>query len=269
MNRKLLFVAAASLAAAALADGVAMEGAATGGRRKANAEEREAERIAELRENGGRLDRIPDGPEFVVADMREASSDNAPGRVAETIRTMFKIAATNIVVADDAASPLEAAMRLRKERKALLAVLICGGNAGPALSVYPEERVAVVDAAAAARFSEDTDAEVRIVKECWRAIGFLCGAGYSTNDASVMQPVGSPLELDTVEWQVISPMQFQQMGRFLKKYGAKRGRRTTYRKAVQEGWAQPPTNDYQRAIWDEIHSATNAAATKAAAKAAE
>lgn len=36
-------------------------------------------------------------------------------------------------------------------------------------------------------------------------------------------------------------------------------RRTTYRSALNEGWAPPPTNDAQRAIWDKFHSATNIA----------
>lgn len=250
----ILFFLTTAVSVAALADG-----AATGARRppKASAEERAAEREEELRETGGRLDCIPDGPTFVIADARESPSDNAPGRVAEVIRGMLKIAATN--VADSVSgSPFEAALRLRKGHKALMAVLVCAGDVAlPALAVYPEERVAVVNATAATRFASGAEGEVRIIKECWRGIGFIAGAGYSANNGSVMQPIGSPLELDAVEWQVISPMQFQQMGKFLNKYGAKRGRRTTYRRAVEEGWAPPPTNDYQRVIWDAAHSSTN------------
>ena len=30
--------------------------------------------------------------------------------------------------------------------------------------------------------------------------------------------------------------------------------RTVYRRAVQEGWAPAPTNEYQKAIWDEVHA---------------
>ena len=39
-------------------------------------------------------------------------------------------------------------------------------------------------------------------------------------------------------------------------------RKAQYIVAVREGWAPPPTNDIQRAIWDEIHSKTNAPAAK-------
>ena len=52
--------------------------------------------------------------------------------------------------------------------------------------------------------------------------------------------------------------------------GMKPIRRTTYRNAVREGWAPPPTNDFQRAVWDEIKgAATNAPPAKATAPAAQ
>ena len=47
-------------------------------------------------------------------------------------------------------------------------------------------------------------------------------------------------------------------------------RRTTYKTACEEGWAPPPTNDFQRAIWDAAKAAaTNAPPAKAAAPAAQ
>lgn len=35
--------------------------------------------------------------------------------------------------------------------------------------------------------------------------------------------------------------------------GLSQAYRTTYKKAVQEGWAHTPTNEFQQAIWDSIH----------------
>ena len=44
-------------------------------------------------------------------------------------------------------------------------------------------------------------------------------------------------------------------------------RRTTYKTACEEGWAPPPTNDFQRAIWDAAKAAaTNAPAATPSAK---
>ena len=136
---------------------------------------------------------------------------------------------------------------------------------GPALCVYPEERVAVVNAA---RLSigvlEDEEREVRVVKEIWRSIGFLTGVGYASTPQSVMQPVVSPVELDVNEWQIINPMDFNQIGQFSAKFGGVRGRRVFYRNAVREGWAPPPTNDIQRTVWERV-MAEKAAATNAPA----
>ena len=43
-------------------------------------------------------------------------------------------------------------------------------------------------------------------------------------------------------------------------------RRTTYKVACEEGWAPPPTNNFQRAIWDATKAATNAPAATPPAK---
>ena len=238
--------------------------------RKMTAEERRAEREEHLREIGGYLDFIPESPSVLVVDARKTPDTTVPGRVRSVMNGMFKLAATNIVVAlGEKECPGTRGGELRKEGRHLLAIVISNcGKDKPALVVFPEERVAVVNEDAAVKFAHGEEANIRLVKECWRGIGFITGAGYSQNDAGVMQPVGSPLELDAVEWQVIHPMSFQQMSKFFKKYGAKRGRRTTYLRACEEGWAPAPTNDYQRAIWDEVKSAaaTNAPSATPPAK---
>ena len=37
-------------------------------------------------------------------------------------------------------------------------------------------------------------------------------------------------------------------------YGITPWYQTTYHKAVEEGWAPAPTNEYQKAIWDKVHA---------------
>ena len=61
-------------------------------------------------------------------------------------------------------------------------------------------------------------------------------------------------ELDGVAYQVMQPMNFQRMYSGMGRFGITRERRVPYRVAVQEGWAAQPTNDYQKAIWQEIHA---------------
>ncbi|MBR1921832.1 MAG: hypothetical protein IJ829_07530, partial [Kiritimatiellae bacterium] len=127
------------------------------------------------------------------------------------------------------------------------------------LTVCPEERVAVVNAARYADGGDDPlAAEVRVHKELWRALGFVAGIGYAPFANDVRQPVFSTRELDGLEYQVMQPMNFQKMYASLAKLGVTRGRRVPYRLAVQEGWAPPPTNDYQRAVWDDVRAVPKA-----------
>lgn len=37
----------------------------------------------------------------------------------------------------------------------------------------------------------------------------------------------------------------------MNRFGVKKPRRIAYRQAVIEGWALPPTNDYQKVVWQE------------------
>ena len=70
----------------------------------------------------------------------------------------------------------------------------------------------------------------------------------------IVLPVFSVKELDGLTYQVMQPMNFQKMYSTLSKLGVTRSRRIPYRVAVQEGWAANPTNDYQKAVWKEVHS---------------
>ena len=36
--------------------------------------------------------------------------------------------------------------------------------------------------------------------------------------------------------------------------GCQHGKRAVYRKACMDGWAPAPTNEYQKAIWDQVHA---------------
>ena len=195
--------------------------------RKLTPEEIAKEDEEYFRATGGAIEVAPAGPAVTIVDMRKNPLPAAPDRVVKILGSMYRFPATNMV------GTLEA-------------------DSCPSLTVCPEERVAVVNADKATQFATGTDADVRLIKEMWRAVGFISGAGFSPNDTSVMQPVGSPLELDTVEWQVIHPSAYQNMSKFFKKYGVKRGHSVTYKKACLEGWAPAPTNDYQRAIFEAV-----------------
>jgi hypothetical protein len=82
-----------------------------------------------------------------------------------------------------------------------------------------------------------------------------------------MQPIFSVAELDACSYPYIQPMSFARMNTYYKHFGVTRPRRVAYRQAIKEGWAAAPTNDYQRAVWEEektntVHKAVSPAATK-------
>ena len=93
----------------------------------------------------------------------------------------------------------------------------------------------------------------RIEKEVLRALGYALGCGNSSVTPCVMSNVGSLEDLDSLQ-MLMGP---ESLGKTLHNAG-KRGceprKYVSYRKACQEGWAPAPTNDVQKAIWDQVHT---------------
>ena len=214
-----------------------------------------------MKKTGGLLDVSPSGPEVLLVDARAV-----PGTAADQVVEVFGRAAKMRVRAAKIARGPETALAMAQkqlaENGALMVVLVADEKTAPALAVYPEERVAVVNAD---RLGEGVPApakEVRIIKELWRGLGMIGGAGYSTQDNCVMQPVFSLKELDETKFQVMQPINYPKMYKMFNKFGVKRARRIPYRLAVREGWANAPTNDYQKAIWDEEMAKKKEAANK-------
>ena len=80
------------------------------------------------------------------------------------------------------------------------------------------------------------------------------GAGVSQYKVSPMQPVSKPADLDDIIKPVVTMDSGMSMNRNLESIGVTKAKMTTYLKACQEGWAPAPTNQYQRAIWTNVHS---------------
>ena len=80
----------------------------------------------------------------------------------------------------------------------------------------------------------------------------LCGAASSRFKGNIMD-VTKLEDLDLIEDGL--PMDnISSMAQHLQKLGLTRERIVPYRKAVQEGWAPAPTNEYQKAVWDKVHA---------------
>lgn len=205
-----------------------------------------------LKKTGGFVEVEAKGTSVIVVDTRERPA-GAPVQFEDVFASLSK---TNVKVER---SPLKAGETAFGRAAAALsdgnvgyAIAIVENDTDRGLTVYPEDRIAVINASRYRGGDDPLKPETRLHKEIWRALGFVAGIGYAPFPNDVLQPVFSVAELDGLTYQVMQPMNFQKMYSALSKLGVTRSRRLPYRIAVQEGWAPAPTNDVQKAIWEKV-----------------
>jgi len=189
----------------------------------------------------------------IVSTLRE----DPAGGLAALAAEMSKVTHLPVLVQDRAGAKtadLNAFAAEVMKRGEVGAVIICHEAKGQAaLLVAPEDRWVAVNAAALR--TAGVSGEVfsgRVRKELWRALGYLMGAANSNFENCLLRPVFSPDGLDALKASTLCPEPFN---KFLAQAGAlgiQPVRTVTYRKACEEGWAPAPTNDFQRAIWEEV-----------------
>ena len=205
-----------------------------------------------LKKTGGFIHQAAEGPQTLLVDARAK-----PTATLDEVARVYKLAThLDAQVAKEArgdAAPLDFAKAKMSAAKPLMLVMVVDGvPSQPILSVFPEERVGIVNADKLKGGDDPSAPEMRVMKETWRAIGFVGGLGFSPAENDIMQPLYSLKELDANRYPFIQPMNMARMYKMWKRFGVKKERRIPYRVAVQEGWASPPTNEYQRAVWDQV-----------------
>lgn len=126
------------------------------------------------------------------------------------------------------------------------AVFIVDDASLPISLIAPEARWGVLNVSA-------IDAGPRFDKAFARTAIATFGGGVSQYKSSPMQPVFGPADLDKVIGDSVTFDAQACVLTNLKQLGVTQSKKTTYRKACEEGWAAQPTNDYQKAIWKEVH----------------
>ena len=128
----------------------------------------------------------------------------------------------------------------------------------PALLVAPENRWALVNIAVIAKEQRQAFFEARVKKELSRGFAYLCGAANSQFPMALTRGIVDQSDLD-VNMDYRLPVDiFQRFRPYMETLGVKPEIQVIYRKAVQEGWAPDPTNEYQKAVWDKIHATPTA-----------
>jgi len=221
-------------------------------------ERREKQRENFLRTTGGILydERSGVGKIAVIDAQKSVSGDFVAQRVAK-IRQSIAIA----VVYSKVQKPVDLSnlASLVAEAKGNLSVVLVENPSFPALVSLPEQKCVVVNVSALLKDKPSEEkARSRVAKELSRAVCFAFVIPYGNAAGSVMDPVASMADLDKILVEDILVAQRAHIDRASARFGIKTFKRASYRDACQQGWAPAPSNDYQRAIWKEVHEPPSA-----------
>lgn len=123
----------------------------------------------------------------------------------------------------------------------------------PMSMVAPESRWALMNVAPL-KSEKKAFFEARVKKETFRVLSYLLGVAGSKYQQCITGCVTKAEDLDDI-LEVKMPLEFEQrFERYLPGLGIVPWEKVSYKKACQEGWAPAPTNEYQKAIWDKVHT---------------
>ncbi len=161
-----------------------------------------------------------------------------------------------VVKGEGGFSPKDALARKRRAAANAAILFVDDASLGETtMLVAPENGWAVVNMAALA--SDGPDAaklERRVVRETWRSFAHLLGAANSVNPKCVLRPVSSPAGIDGLVATSFCPEPLGKIVQNLIALGVEPAQRRSYRQACREGWAPAPTNDVQRAMWEQARA---------------
>ncbi len=219
-------------------------------------------------DRGGFLTRKTEGGVVRFVDIREKGAMDISRLVADCASVANVAGETVRAERREGTESLTVAKAALADNGVAIAIVVCDdGSDSPSLIVCPEDRMAVVNVGKL----KDADAAVfekRLKSEMLRAVGFVLG-GYASVYPGVMKPVYKVADLDSLPPVFPPPVQgFIHEG--ASTFKVAKTEHVPYAVAVKEGWAPPPTNDIQKAVWDRVMAAkaaaTNAPATTPSAK---
>ena len=145
--------------------------------------------------------------------------------------------------------------RLAKEAGGNVTVFVVDDKSLPPTLVAPEERWAAVNVAALMQGAADDAARSRRLRMAFlRTACRVLGADASKFKTSCLFPAGSVSDLDRLEGGFITVDTMMSMLQYIERVGLKQYRLKTYRDACEDGEAPAPTNDVQRAVWEQVQA---------------
>ena len=204
-----------------------------------------------LAKTGGFINTPSKGPKLLLLNAQDRVGSDEISEVSKTISEYFRLSVA--VSKGTSGNPMTQMSDALKNSDNAAVIIICDTKDQPSLLIAPENRWALVNVAALSKESGASNIlSERSRKEIWRAFGYLMGAAHSNFQKCLLKSVLKPEDLDQLETKNLSPEPFSQITLHSKKLGMTPSGKTTYRNAVKEGWAPPPKDKYQQAIWDEL-----------------
>ena len=124
----------------------------------------------------------------------------------------------------------------------------------PAILVAPENRWALLNFNVVAKEKRPAFFQARSKKQISRALALLCGASNSQFPGALTRGIVNEEDLDKNIDYVLPMDIFKRMRSYMEPLGVTPAIYSPYDSACEEGWAPPPTNDVQKAIWDKVHA---------------
>ena len=122
----------------------------------------------------------------------------------------------------------------------------------PILLAAPENRWAMVNVASL-KCDKEPYFRARVLKELTRGFALLCGASDSQFPGSLTSAITKTTDLDHYTDYRLPVDLFARFRKYMRSFGVTPGNIETYETACCQGWAPPPTNAVQKAIWEKVH----------------
>ncbi len=192
----------------------------------------------------------PSGSIVVVNSQKSVSAENfnyTEYKASSWMKGLVK-------VVEGKPATVSTAAQMRQEQKADFAIFIVEDAALPPSLIAIEQKWAIVNVAALRTGgANDELTRIRARNEFSRVFTIICGGFCSQYQAPLMNFVVDVPDLDRCLAEPPGDMTARMRG-YLERCGVKPERKVPYKRAVEEGWAPAPTNEFQKAVWDKVHA---------------
>ena len=201
---------------------------------------------------GGLVRRPSSGKVIAIVNAQTKVVDNRVSEMGHSIETLLTLP---VKVSSLKGGNLFGMLESQR-RAAATIVLLDNNEPRSTFLVAPEEGWAIVNVGELSSDKPPEDVlERRVQKEIWRGVTYLVGGTDAEFQPCLMRKIRSLKDLDEYPKLLVpAPMTFSKILQRAECYGILPVVEDTYLNACRQGWAPPPTNELQKAIWDKVHA---------------